>query len=214
MELYKTIKKEASETQIIERSRFIAHAKPVSGREEAEAFIARIRSEYKDATHNVPAMVLGDKSQIQWASDDGEPQGTSGAPIVQMLVSEGLTNLVIVVTRYFGGIKLGTGGLVRAYTSSAKLAARAAGICSVREVLRISCEADYTYLARFQKLAAEELAETGGFAFAIGNIEYGEKVRLDLMTFAEYEEELEGLIANITSGSARVISKGVAAEKV
>ena len=86
MELYKTIKKDATAEQIIEKSRFIAHAMPVSDRDEADAFIAEIKAKYKDATHNVPAMVIGDKSQIQWASDDGEPQGTSGAPIVQMLV--------------------------------------------------------------------------------------------------------------------------------
>lgn len=84
--LYKTIAKEAEATQIIERSRFIAHVKPVETREEAENFITEIKAKYRDATHNVPAMVIGDKLQIQWASDDGEPQGTSGAPMVQMLV--------------------------------------------------------------------------------------------------------------------------------
>ena len=210
MELYRTIKQAATAEQIIEKSRFIAHAMPA----EADAFVAEIKAAYKDATHNVPAMVIGDKSQIQWASDDGEPQGTSGAPIVQMLVNEGLTNLVIVVTRYFGGIKLGTGGLVRAYTSSAKLAVEAAGVCSVQNVLRLTCETDYTYLARFQKMAAETLTEEDGFAFLIGEIEYGEKVKLDLVTFAENEEELRGLVANLTSGSARVISAVTAPEKV
>lgn len=214
MELYKTIKKDATAEQIIEKSRFIAHARPVEDKAEADAFIAEIKAAYKDATHNVPAMVLGDKSQIQWASDDGEPQGTSGAPIVQMLVSEGLTNLVIVVTRYFGGIKLGTGGLVRAYTSSAKLAVEAAGICSVQNVLRMTVETDYTYLARFQKMAVETLPEGGEFSFMIRDIEYGEKVKLDLVTFAEKEEELRGLAANLTSGSARVISSSVEPEKV
>ena len=221
MELYKTIKQQASAEQIIERSRFIAHAMPVSDREEADAFIASIKSQYKDATHNVPAMVLGDKSQIQWASDDGEPQGTSGAPIVQMLVSEGLTNLVIVVTRYFGGIKLGTGGLVRAYTSSAKLALEAAGVCSVQDVLKLTCEIDYSYLARFQKMAAETLAEdssadsaSGSVAFVLGNIAYGEKVQLELITLAENEEAVRGLVANITSGSAQILSVSSGPEKV
>ena len=100
MELYKTVKKEAEAEQIIEKSRFITHIKPVETRQEADEFIASIRKKYKDATHNVPAMVLGDKFQIQWASDDGEPQGTSGAPIVQMLVKEGITNVVLVVDVY------------------------------------------------------------------------------------------------------------------
>jgi len=203
MELYKTIKQQATAEQIIERSRFIAHAMPAPDRETAETFIAEIKSRYKDATHNVPAMVIGDKFQIQWASDDGEPQGTSGAPIVQMLVTEGLTNLVIVVTRYFGGIKLGTGGLVRAYTSSAKLALEAAGVCSVQNVLKLVCEIDYTYLARFQKMAGQ----AGGPAFAIGDLEYGSKVGMEIITLAENRQEIEGLIANITSGSALILSE-------
>lgn len=213
MELYKTIKKDATVEQIIEKSRFIAHARPVSDRDEADAFIAEIKAKYKDATHNVPAMVIGDKSQIQWASDDGEPQGTSGAPIVQMLVSEGITNLVIVVTRYFGGIKLGTGGLVRAYTSSAKLAVEAAGVCSVQNMLCMTCETDYTYLAKFQKMAVESLKDQTAFAYVIGNVEYGEKVTLELISFAENEEELRGLAANLTSGSARITTCSVAPEK-
>ena len=203
MELYRTIRKEASETQIIEKSRFIAHAKPVESREEAEEFIARIKGQYKDATHNVPAMVIGEGSQIQWASDDGEPQGTSGAPMVQMMVSEGLTNLVVVVTRYFGGIKLGTGGLVRAYTSSAKLAIEAAGICSVEEVSRLSVKIDYTYLARIQQMDIN-----------IGNIEYGEKVVIEVLTPSEKEEEMKNILANITSGSAEILSITRGPEKI
>ena len=118
MKLYSTVFSEARAEQEIERSKFITTVRPVDTREEAEEFFAEVRKEFKDATHNVPAMVIGDKMQIQWASDDGEPQGTSGAPIVQMLVREGITNTALVVTRYFGGIKLGTGGLVRAYTGS------------------------------------------------------------------------------------------------
>ena len=142
---YKTVRKEAQAEQIIEKSRFIAHVKPVESREEAEEFIASVRAAHKTANHNVPALVVGDQSQLQWASDDGEPQGTSGAPIVQMLVKEGITNIVVVVTRYFGGIKLGTGGLVRAYTSSAKLGLEAAGICQVREMAVVRFEIDYSF---------------------------------------------------------------------
>ncbi|MCQ2546610.1 MAG: YigZ family protein [Clostridia bacterium] len=213
MELYRTIRKEASEMQIIEKSKFIAHARPVESREEAEAFIAEIKAKYKDATHNVPAMIIGDKMQIQWASDDGEPQGTSGAPMVQMIVGEGLTNLVIVVTRYFGGIKLGTGGLVRAYTSSARLAIEAAGICSVQEVCRMKVLTDYTFLSRFQQMASDTLYD-GGEGFIIPEIEYGEKVSLSLVSPAENEEKLRGLVANVTSGSAEIISCKKAMEKV
>ncbi|MDO4472834.1 MAG: YigZ family protein [Bacillota bacterium] len=213
MELYRTIRKEACETQIIEKSKFIAHVKPVETREEADKFIGEIKSRYKDATHNVPAMVLGEKCQIQWASDDGEPQGTSGAPMVQMLVGEGLTNLVVVVTRYFGGIKLGTGGLVRAYTSSAKLAVEAAGICSVQQVCRLGVTLDYTYLSRFQQMASESISEGDG-GFIIGDINYGEKVRLELITPEENLEKLTGMIANMTAGTAIIEEPETALEKV
>ena len=126
MILYKTIAKEACAEQIIEKSRFITYIKPISTKEEGDEFIAGIKKKHRDATHNVPCMVVGDKMQIQWASDDGEPQGTSGLPMLQMLVNREITNVCVVVTRYFGGIKLGTGGLVRAYTSSAKLGLEAA----------------------------------------------------------------------------------------
>lgn len=198
MEIYRTIMKEAVAEQVIERSRFIAHAKPVDTREEAEEFIAEIKAGYRDATHNVPAMVIGEKSQIQWASDDGEPQGTSGAPMVQMLTKRGITNVVIVVTRYFGGIKLGTGGLVRAYTSSAQLALEKAGICGVLEMCSMEMEIDYTYLSKFQKLA--------GGDFEIADVQYGEKITMTIHAMTEKIETVKGMINNITSGSA-VIKK-------
>ncbi|MEL7655426.1 MAG: YigZ family protein, partial [Bacillota bacterium] len=139
---YKTVMKEAEIEQIIDKSRFIGYIKPVESREEAEAFITQIRSKHKAATHNVPAFVIGEQFQQQWASDDGEPQGTSGAPIVQMLVKEGITNIVLVITRYFGGIKLGTGGLVRAYTGTAKLALEEGQICAAKELDELKVKLD------------------------------------------------------------------------
>lgn len=217
MELYKTVRSEAEAVNIIEKSRFIAHVKPVSSKEEADAFVAEIKGKYKDATHNVPAMVIGDKFQIQWASDDGEPQGTSGAPMVQMLVKEGITNVVIVVTRYFGGIKLGTGGLVRAYTGSAKLGLEAAGICSVREVCALEVKADYTYLSKLQNMAADHLEESeedGDIPFVISDVQYTDKVVLTMLTFPEKEEGMVQLLANITSGTADIISQRIILEKV
>ena len=105
MKLYNTVEKEATAEQVIERSRFITYVMPVASKEEADEFIASIKKKHRDATHNVPAMGVGDKMQIQWASDDGEPQGTSGAPMVKMMVNAGITNVCVVVTRYFGGIK-------------------------------------------------------------------------------------------------------------
>ena len=222
MELYKTVRKQAEAVQVIDKSRFIAHVFPVESREEADAFLAEIREKYKDATHNVPAMDIGDKSQIQWASDDGEPQGTSGAPMVQMMVKEGLTNLIVVVTRYFGGIKLGTGGLVRAYTSSAKLGLEAAGVCSVREMAELTVKIDYPYLAKIQNMASEQLdleeadreGEENLSNFRIANIQYTDKIEMKIQTFPGSLTNVELLFQNITSGKAEVISQTTVREKV
>ena len=150
MKLYSTVAGPGEGEQIIERSRFITHVMPCGGREAAETFFEEIRKKYRDATHNVPAMVIGDAMQVQWGSDDGEPQGTSGAPIVQLLVSLGVTDTAVMVTRYFGGIKLGTGGLVRAYTSSAKIGLEAAGICDVEQRDVRVCKIDYKAFHRVQ----------------------------------------------------------------
>ncbi|MCI2062940.1 MAG: YigZ family protein [Eubacteriaceae bacterium] len=202
MVLYKTVACRARAEQTIERSRFIVTIAPVSSKEEADGFIKEVSGEFKDASHNVPAMVVGDKMQIQWASDNGEPQGTSGAPIVQMLVKEGVTNTAVVVTRYFGGIKLGTGGLVRAYTGTAKLGLEKAGIKEVREMLEVKAQMDYTYLAKLQKLSEE-------MGFELRDIEYTDKVTASAVTAAENAGMLRGLLEDLTSGTVEIISETV-----
>ncbi len=202
---YVTVAKEASAEQTIEKSVFIAHIKSVSSKDEADAFVRSVRAQYKDATHNVPAFVIGEKMQLQWGSDDGEPQGTSGAPIVQLLVKEGLTNVCVVVTRYFGGIKLGTGGLVRAYTSSAKLAIEAAGRREVRDSVILDAEIGYPALDRVRK-AAE------GGKFALRGAEYGEKVRISVSFSPERESEVLALLSDITSGAFTVTGREETAE--
>lgn len=191
---YNTILKGATAEQVIEKSKFITSVCPVETKEEADAFIAEIKSKYKDATHNVPSMVIGDKFQIQWASDDGEPQGTAGAPIVQMLVKEGVTNIAIVVTRYFGGIKLGTGGLVRAYTSSAKCGLEAAKICAVKDMSVVTVKLDYTYLSKLQNLSLSS-------DFDIQQLIYEDAVKAQLCIDPEKEQELKEMLANLTGGT-------------
>jgi uncharacterized YigZ family protein len=190
---YRSIRKEAIIEQIIERSRFIAHAKPVETKAEALEFFDKVRARQKAATHNVPAYVIGEKSQLQWASDDGEPQGSSGAPIVHMLLKEEITNTAIIVTRYFGGIKLGIGGLVRAYTGTAKQAIEAAGICNVQEMNTMSIKLDYNYLARLQSLA-------DGSIFSIGNIVYEDKITVDIIMEPERAEEAVSILSDLTGG--------------
>ena len=150
MTYYRTAAKYSEAEQIIEKSRFIGYIRPVESREEAEAFISEIRALHRGATHNVPAYVIGEKSELKWASDDKEPSGTAGAPILHMLEGEKITNVVIVVTRYFGGIKLGTGGLARAYSSTARMALDAAGIAEVKEMDLLSFRLDYTYYGKLQ----------------------------------------------------------------
>ena len=165
----------------------------------ADAFIEGIRTQYKDATHNVPAFIVGEKSELKWTSDDGEPQGTSGPPMLQMLEREGLTNIVCVVTRYFGGIKLGTGGLVRAYTSSAKLALKAAGKHTVKDVTRMNVTIPYTLLGKLQNLEKSE-------PFAIDDIIYQDTVTLSLSMDLELEDRIKALLMEISSGSAIIES--------
>ena len=208
MKLYSTVRGQGQAEQIIEKSRFIAYVSPASTKEEAVDFIAAIRKKHKDATHNVPAMVLGDKFQVQWASDDGEPQGTSGAPMVQLIVNEGITNVVVVVTRYFGGIKLGTGGLVRAYTSSAKLGLEAAGICDVEEMCLLTYEVDYTYLAKLQNLSSSE------DIFTISDIAYTDVVSVTLYTPPERQEEVMKAVTNLTGGKGVLKNQGLELVKI
>lgn len=199
---YKTVKKEACAEQIIDKSKFIVYVCPVDSKDEADSFISKIKTKHRDATHNVPAMVIGEKFQIQWASDDGEPQGTSGAPIVQMLVKEGLTNIVVVVTRYFGGIKLGTGGLVRAYTGSAKLGIEAAGICEVKDLCIINYKIDYTYLSKLQNLSQNA-------NFQITELIYEDTVKVGLSVEPEECEKLKNMIGNLTSGTGIILKEEI-----
>jgi uncharacterized YigZ family protein len=204
---YNTILKAASAEQVIDKSKFIASVCPAETKQEADAFISQIKANHKDATHNVPAMVIGDKFQTQWASDDGEPQGTSGAPMVQMLVKEGLTNLAVVVTRYFGGVKLGTGGLVRAYTSSAKLGISAAGICAVKDMSVITVKIDYTYLSKLQNLS-----QSG--KFEIQDLIYEDAVTAKLSIEPEKEIFLKELIGDLTAGTEIVLGQKIEQIKV
>ena len=194
---YTTVEKEANAEQVIDRSRFIAHIARAYSKEEADAYIAGIRAQYKDATHNVPAFIVGEKSELKWTSDDGEPQGTSGPPVLQMLEREGLTNVVCVVTRYFGGIKLGTGGLVRAYTSSAKLALEAAGKHTVKDVSILKATIPYTLLGKLQNIEKDE-------PYAITDLQYTDTVQMTLQMDLEDEERVRALLMELSSGSALI----------
>lgn len=149
---YLTILNSAHSETNINKSRFIGYATPIKTEEEAQLFIESVRKKHWDATHNVPVYVLGKNYQVQRYSDDGEPSGTAGVPILEMLKKEGITDLCVVITRYFGGIKLGTGGLVRAYTDTAKMALETCTIVKRQVMHLISVIFDYTAHGKIQNI--------------------------------------------------------------
>lgn len=196
---FKTIYQEAESLDVINKSKFIGYAKPIESVEEATAFIETIKKKHWDANHNVPVYVLGDKFQVQKYSDDGEPSGTAGVPILNILKNEGITNLVIVVTRYFGGIKLGTGGLVRAYSQSAKSALKEAKVIEMLAYTELSIHMNYTLHGKFQNFLSmnpEYLLKDTLYTDAVETLIY---VRTDAV------EALKNKIVDMTNAQAEII---------
>ena len=150
MNEYKTVFESGESTIIIEKSKFIGYSRHVETEEDALTFINEIKKKNKDATHNVSAYILGEKKNAQKYSDDGEPSGTAGIPILELMKKEELTNSAIVVTRYFGGIKLGAGGLVRAYSKSAKSTLENSLISQRKIFIPIEILFDYSFLGKIQ----------------------------------------------------------------
>ena len=141
----------SAETEIvIKKSRFLSFVKRTESEDEAKAFIADIKKQHKAATHNCSAYIIGKSALIQKADDDGEPQGTAGVPILEVLKKEELYNVAVVVTRYFGGIKLGAGGLIRAYSQGASSAVQDAGKAVEVPVVPLSVTLDYTFTSKFE----------------------------------------------------------------
>ena len=140
---FRTIKEDGQVHEEIKKSRFICHAKRVYSEEEARDFITAIKKEHYKATHNCSAFIVGERSEIKRTSDDGEPSGTAGVPMLGVLENHNLTNVCVVVTRYFGGIKLGAGGLIRAYAGSVALAVKEIGIIEIKEQAGIAIQMSY-----------------------------------------------------------------------
>ena len=138
---YRTVREFGTDEFIERRSRFIGYATPVETEEEALAFVAEIKEKHRDASHNVSAFVL--KNGVKRYSDDGEPKGTAGVPVLEVVEKEGLVNVAVVVTRYFGGTLLGAGGLVRAYSHGAKLGLDAAGLVTMTPCRELSLVLGY-----------------------------------------------------------------------
>lgn len=136
MNTYKTLRKQAETEYIVQKSRFIGHAAPVASAEEALQYLETIKKENRTANHNCYAYIIGQNKGVIRYSDDGEPSGTAGKPIVEVMMAKNVVDCIVVITRYFGGILLGTGGLVRAYSHTTALALDAAGICTMHETGR------------------------------------------------------------------------------
>lgn len=176
---YKTLLNLGEDEIIIEKSRFIAYAMPVENEQEAIDFINKIKLMHKNATHNCPAYVIGFNNEIQRYSDDKEPSGTAGIPILEVIKKEDLRNVALVVTRYFGGVKLGVGGLVRAYTAGAKLGIEAGKIIVKKQLQTIKIEIDYHILGKIQN----DILQSG---YIIKDIVYKETV--DILVYVPFIE--------------------------
>ena len=181
--------KRASAEMIERKSLFIGTAAPVASEAEARELIEEMRHKYHDATHNVYAYSIREGS-VKRFSDDGEPQGTAGMPVLNVITQEGITDCVVVVTRYFGGILLGGGGLVRAYSHSAKLGVDAAQIITMAPWFVCTTSCDYTYYGKIETLIRD-------FGGVMGETDFGENVnitfRIEKGTEGEFDKKLKDL---------------------
>ncbi|MBQ4575063.1 MAG: YigZ family protein [Clostridia bacterium] len=198
--LYTTLEREAHVEMVERKSQFLGHAIPCKTEVEALAFIAAMKSKYSDATHNVYAYSIAENNIMRF-SDDGEPQGTAGMPVLDVIRKSGFTDACIVVTRYFGGILLGAGGLVRAYSASAAQAVGEAHIVSYEGYTEFTLRCDYS---DYQKVAYE-LPSFG--AIEDGN-DFGAEVMLKLAVKDTIFEDFLKRMTEITAGRARIEQTG------
>ena len=194
---YKTIASGGQAEYEIQRSRFIAAAAPVETEEAAQEFIRQQKKKYFDARHNCSAYIIGETSSKQKSSDDGEPGGTAGMPILECIKKNELTNIVIVVTRYFGGIKLGAGGLIRAYSHAASLAIGASELVEAKEFWRTALTIGYDQLGMTENWLRQNNIRTADKDFAAD-------ITLHLLLpKTEAEQISEGLI-DLTAGKGKI----------
>lgn len=192
----------------INKSNFIGHIARTESEDDAKAFIAAIKEKYKDATHNCSAYIIGEHALIQRADDDGEPSGTAGIPMLEVLKREGLYNTTVVVTRYFGGIKLGAGGLIRAYARTTSQAVKEAGKVYLVMMHPVTLTVDYTYTS-----AIEHMCKTENITIA--NTDYTDKVTYRLYILATKIDNFEQAIQAITKNTQDIeINKEVPHERV
>ncbi|MBC7766179.1 MAG: YigZ family protein [Hyphomonadaceae bacterium] len=197
---YKTVLKEVTAQIIEKKSRFIATVLPIKNEQQAIDYIQKIKTRHWDASHNVYAYKLGEHQLMRY-SDDGEPSGTAGIPVLEIIKKEGLTDVLVVVTRYFGGTLLGAGGLVRAYGKSAKEGLHAAGMITMRLCEVIALQMAYTLLGKVQ---SEILAHK----HYVQDILYTDDVEMTVLCQTEHVQALQKQLVECTNGRITWTKRG------
>ncbi|HLR72892.1 MAG TPA: YigZ family protein [Pseudogracilibacillus sp.] len=193
---YYTIKEDGTYEIIIQKSRFIGHVARVQTEEEAQSFIQKIKKQHHTATHNCSSYMIGERDEIQKANDDGEPGGTAGIPMLEVLKQLELKNTVVVVTRYFGGIKLGAGGLIRAYGTTTSETIKQVGIVKGELMQGYHVTIDYPLLGKVENMIEHS-------NYIIDNKEYKEDVRLTIYVHIDELDEFKKSIINLTNDQAQ-----------
>lgn len=199
---FRTIKEDGQVQEEIKKSRFICHVKRIYSEEEARDFITAIKKEHYKATHNCSAFIVGERSEIKRTSDDGEPSGTAGVPMLGVLENHNLTNVCVVVTRYFGGIKLGAGGLIRAYAGSVALAVKEIGIIEIKEQAGIAIQMSYAQYQEYSNFLKEHnlMELETNFTDQIDTIIYVDK---------EEKENIKSALVEFFNGKVTLTDKGL-----
>ncbi|RDU37586.1 YigZ family protein [Neobacillus piezotolerans] len=199
---YRTVKQTGTHEIIIERSRFISHCARAESEAEAQDFIAEIKRLHRDATHNCSAYLIGENDQIQKANDDGEPSGTAGVPILEVLKKKKLKDTVVVVTRYFGGIKLGAGGLIRAYGKSASEGLNATGIVQRVLMQNMKVSVDYTWIGKLDN-------ELRNAPYILNGVDYAEQAIFDIFVKENEAVAFTAWMTELTNGQASITKGGL-----
>ncbi len=197
LDAYRTLYCPAQAEITAKKSRFIASVAPADSEAGALGHVAAVRGQHRDATHNVYAYRVGLGPEVHRYSDDGEPNGTAGVPVLEVLKKEGLRNVVVVVTRYFGGTLLGAGGLIRAYGKAAAEGIRAAGVVQMLRHRELSVVLDYPHLGKVEN-------EIRALGQVVGEIRYGVRVEITVYCRPQAEDELVSRLMDLTGGRLEV----------
>ena len=199
---FRTIKEDGQVQEEIKKSRFICHIKRVTTEDEARNFIQAVKKEHYKATHNCSAFILGEQSEIKRSSDDGEPSGTAGVPMLGVLENHQLTNVCAVVTRYFGGIKLGAGGLIRAYAGNVALAIKEIGIVHIKEQLGLRIALSYSQYQELPNfLKANHLQEQ--------DTSFTEQVQTTIFVDKDDKESVIESLIELFNGKIDIVEQGL-----